>query len=30
MQSYGKLVRFAHNWNNGTLEYWACSEALAL
>ena len=22
------LVRFAHNWNNGMLEYWARSEAL--
>jgi hypothetical protein len=24
------LVRFAHNWNDGMLEYWALSEALAL
>jgi hypothetical protein len=24
------LVRFAHNWNNGKMEYWARSEALAL
>jgi hypothetical protein len=24
------LVRFAHNWNDGKIEYWARSEALAL
>ena len=24
---FSKLVRFAHNWNNGIVEYWARSEA---